>query len=216
MYIPFPQRLIVVRYYGLLVCLPMYPLIIANPSNPLIIFFDHAYSIHCKNTLLESIRKVFTSPIYFEVLSPKLWCLSWVLSFLYHRLGCVGKPGLQGLAYSSLRRLCTGWRSHNPQTDLNSSRKALDPESTHFLQTTWPKREGIFGHGWNPWLKSATSGHRHTCASIHTRARTHTNKRHTHANACTHISPADACCRREPGPACWEGLSELLLKGKLL
>lgn len=143
------------------------------------------------------------------------------ITSLYRCLKCIGKPGLQGLAYSSLCRLCTGWRSHNPQTDLNSSRKALDPESTHFLQTTRPKREEIFGHGWNPWLKSATSGHRqhgHVRTCRYTCTHTHTNdpSRHTHMNTCAYTSPAIACCRWEPGPGCWEGLSELLLKGKLL
>lgn len=107
-----------------------------------------------------------------------LWHLFWmhaaamfffrVLSILYHCLEYTAKPNLQGLTYSSLCRLCTRWRSHNPQTDLNSSRKALDPKSTHFLQTTQPKREGVFGHAWNPWLKSATSGHRRVCGCAHT------------------------------------------------
>lgn len=186
----------------------MYPLIIANPSNLLIIFFDHSYSIHCKiTTLLESIRKVFTSPIYFEVLSPKLWCLPWVLSFLYHRLGCVGKPGLQGLAYSSLRRLCTGWRSHNPQTDLNSSRKALDPESTHFLQTTWPKREGIFGMAeildWNLLqVGTDTRVRRYT----HVHARTQTNATRTPMHA--HTPP-------QPTPAVGESLDQLVERASL-
>lgn len=101
----------------------------------------------------------FSFLFYFEDLCPKLGCLLLVLSLRYRCLECIAKPGLQGLAYSSLCRLCTGWRSRNPQTDLNSSRKALDPESTHFLQTSRPKREEIFGHGWNPWLKSAISEH---------------------------------------------------------
>lgn len=55
-------------------------------------------------------------------------------------------------------------------------------------------------------------------------ARTHTHALHTHThqpawravNACTCGSPAVACCRRELGWGCWKGLSEHLLKGKLL
>lgn len=87
------------------------------------------------------------------------------LSTLHCRLGYTAKPSLYGLAYSSLCRLFTGWRSHNPQTDLNSSRKAFDPDSTHFLQTTRPKREGMFECGCNPWWKSATCGQRRDCSS---------------------------------------------------
>lgn len=128
--------------------------------------FDDLYSfpVKFKQPSCSKTDKVFHFPFYFKKLCPKLWCLPLVLSLWYRCVECIAKPGLQGLAYSCLCRLCTGWRSHNPQTVLNSSRKALDPESTHFLQTSKPKREEIFGHGWSPWLKSATSEHMHTHA----------------------------------------------------
>lgn len=164
------------------------------------------YFSYIVRTILLVQLESFQLPYLFWRSVPVMSFLGFFLSLLYRRLECIGKPGLQGLAYSSLCGLCTGWRSHNPQTDLNSSRKALDPESTHFLQTALPKREGVFGHGWNPWLKSATSGHRHTCASKHMHVHTHTNNPKTPKY--THTPP-------QPLPTVGERLGQLVERASL-
>lgn len=182
-----------------------------NPSHPLVCAYSFSMNLApCVWVKQES----FYFTIYFEDFCTKLWCLPWVLSPSYRCLECIGKPGLQGLAYSSVCRLCTGWRSHNPQTDLNSSRKALDPESTHFLQTTWPKRDGIFGHGWNPWLKSATSGHRHMRTCTHACNRLHTSV-HVHTQTAPTCTLIHAHTPPQPSPAVGESSDWPVERGSL-